>query len=225
MNWKGWTLLLILLVIAGGAWYFLRPVALPSETAQEGVEELDPEANTSLYRISSGSFVEFRINEVLRGSPFTVVGTTTDVAGDIRLNLANPSESVLGTIRINARTIQTDSSQRNGAIARLILKSENAENEFIEFKPTSITGLPESIVVGTEYNFQTTGDLTVSGVTKPVTFNSKLRLVSEAELRGSSESTVRYKDFNLTVPSVPFVANVGEEVILKIEFVANRVES
>jgi hypothetical protein len=44
--------------------------------------------------------------------------------------------------------------------------------------------------------------------------------VSASQIAGTATATVKRSDFNLTIPSVPNVANVGEEVTLQIDFVA-----
>ncbi len=126
-------------------------------------------------------------------SPFHVVGTTKDVSGKIYVTPTNLATTTVGTIVIDARTLKTDSEMRNGAIGRRILHSE--ENEFITFTPKSSTGLPEKPEMGKEYIFQTTGTLTVSGVSKDVTFMVTAKAVSEAEIDGSAKATIKYADF------------------------------
>ena len=54
------------------------------------------------------SQVSFTLTEELRGQPTTVVGTTDQVAGQIAVDFANPANSQVGEIRINARTLATD---------------------------------------------------------------------------------------------------------------------
>jgi hypothetical protein len=43
---------------------------------------------------------------------------------------------------------------------------------------------------------------------------------SERELVGLGQTTILRSDYNLSIPSVPSVANVAEEVPLEIEFMA-----
>lgn len=205
--------------------YLLRPLEEPSEDVQENTEQLSAEsAEAVVYRISQeGSQVEFNINEVLGGRDNTVVGISNEVAGDILVDMADPAASEVGQIRINARTFATDSGRRDSSIGRFILQSENDEFEFIEFQPTELMGLPENVVVGDTVEFQITGDLTIKGTTNAVTFDATVSLVSEDQITGHAETTVLYPDFGLSIPSVPSVSSVEDEVILKIDFVANRV--
>jgi polyisoprenoid-binding protein YceI len=221
--------LIVIAFIAGGVYlYATRPLEEASQDIQENTERLDDTADASdssaVYRISQDdSQVEFNIDEVLAGRDNTVVGTTNQIAGDIRVDMEDPAESEIGQIRINARTFQTDSSRRDGAIGRFILQSETDEFEFIEFVPTSIDGLPETITVGEPVELSVTGDLTIKGTTREVTFNGQARLESEDRLVGSFQTMVLYPDFALSIPSVPSVSEVADEVTLKIDFVALRV--
>ena len=47
-------------------------------------------------------------------------------------------------------------------------------------------------------------------------------VVSEDRIEGSGSAVVLRSDFGLQIPSVPNVANVSDEVILEIDFVAER---
>lgn len=207
--------------------YLTRDIAAPSIAVEDSVDQLSAASEGSseiLFRISQEeSQVEFNIFEVLNGADKTVVGTTTEVAGDILVNLANPAASEMGSISINARTFATDDSRRDNAIARFVLQSEADGNEFITFQPTNLTGLPASVSVGATVEFQVTGNLTIAGVTKAVTFEVTATLASAEKLVGSAEAIVPLTDFNLTIPDVPFVASVGDEVTLKLSFVADAV--
>lgn len=217
------------LAVAGlaGYLYATRPVSGPSAPGPQPVDEQAAEPTSeggTRYRIASErSKASFTIDEVLRGEPFTVVGVTQDVSGDIVLASPDARKSSVGTIRVNARTLATDAGGRNNALKRFILKTEDPANEFIEFKPVSIEGLPVSLTAGAAVDVTIAGDLSVSGVTKPVTFKGQVTLMSDGRLAASAEATIMYKDFGLVIPNVPFVASVDEDVLLKIELVAVRV--
>ena len=159
----------------------------------------------------------------MNGTPRTVVGTTSQVAGDILVNLTQPSVSQIGDISINARTFATDDDRRDNSVARFILQSESDSTEFITFRPISVSGLPSQVKVGDSLEFQVTGDLTIAGTTQQVSFDVTATLQSDTKLVGHAETTVQRSAFNLTIPNVPFVANVGDTVTLKLDFVANAV--
>jgi polyisoprenoid-binding protein YceI len=211
----------------GAFFYLTRGIAAPSQDVQASVEQLETSDTSSsevVFRISQDeSQVEYSLYELLNGADKTVIGTTAQVAGDILLNLSDLSQAEIGEISINARTFATDEDRRDNAVARFILQSEADANEFITFVPTSISGLPESASVGDTLTFEVTGNLTIAGVTQQITFNVSATLESEDRLVGNAETIVQRSAFNLTIPDVPFVANVGDDVTLKLDFVANAV--
>lgn len=204
--------------------YVSRPVAMPSGNIEEAAVSLPDGDRATHFRIAQeDSSVSFHVGEILAGEPFTTVGTTNQVAGEIALDPANPSAAEVSTILINARTITTDSPQRDGAIARFILQSEKDAHEFIAFMPTDINGLPSSILDDEPFSFTLAGNLTIAGVAKPATFTGTATL-SGATLTVRAEATVTRSDFNLIIPNVPFVASVDNEVRLTADITAYRVQ-
>lgn len=190
----------------------VEPTAEPSPTPEEVAAPLIFEI------VQAESEARFRIDEVLRGEPKTVVGTTNQLAGQMAIDPANPAAIQLGTILVNARTLQTDDSRRNNAIKNRILLTD--QFEFISFTPTEVSGLPEEVKLGESYPIQINGELTIRDVTLPVTFEALITPISAERVEGSASTTIRYADWGLAVPSVPFVAGVADEVILEVDFVA-----
>jgi len=168
--------------------------------------------------VPNESEARFIIDEVLNNAPKTVIGTTNQVAGEIAVDPQDPTKTRVGTIQINARTLVTDSEFRDRAIKNRILNTD--QYEFVTFTPTQINGLPESGSVGQSYTFQIVGDLTVRDVTRQVTFDVTATPVSETRLEGTANTTIRYADWNITIPQVRQVASVSDEVRLEIDFVA-----
>ncbi|KPL82233.1 YceI family protein [Levilinea saccharolytica] len=178
-----------------------------------------PASGESLFEIDPArSEARFKINEVLNGSPKTVIGVTNQVAGQIAVDRGNYASTRLGEVRVNARTLTTDNEFRNRAVKNRILLTN--DHEWIVFTPQSLTGLPAEVKLGEAFQFQITGDLTIIGKTQSVTFNAEVTAVSETELKGLAVATVRYKDFGIFIPEVPSVTGVEDDVILEIEFTA-----
>ena len=189
----------------------------PQEEAKAESEEA-PALSKTFVIVAEESEARFIIDEELFGQPQTVVGITNALSGDLTVDPANPSSSVIGPIQIDAGTFVTDNNRRNGAIQRFILQS--SRHRFITFNTTALAGLPDAIAVGDEIQFEITGDLTVREITEPVLFSVTMQIVSESELRGSASTVVALETFELTIPQVPSVANVGEEFIVEFDFVA-----
>jgi polyisoprenoid-binding protein YceI len=172
----------------------------------------------STYTLSEGSQARFYIQEVLLGNDKTVEGVTSDVTGEIQFDLASPSTATVGTITINARDITTDDNRRNGQIQNRILESVKDEYQYITFEPTSMTGLPETAAVGDTFNVQMTGNLTIHGMTLEKTFDVAVTVASETQLTGLGSTTITHQEYELSIPRVPLVASVEDEVKLEIEF-------
>lgn len=208
--------------------YLTRPLAAASQDIQSSAAVLEVSTDTAdtavVYRISQAeSTVQFALDEILNGVDTHVVGTTDQVAGDILVNFSDPAASEVGEISINARTLETDNDRRNSIIGRTILQSETDAYEFITFAPATLAGLPDTVSTGDTLTFQISGDLTIAGATQAVTFDASAAISSDDQISGSATATVLYADFGISIPSVPSVAGVSEEVVLTINFVANAV--
>jgi polyisoprenoid-binding protein YceI len=93
----------------------------------------------------------------------------------------------------------------------------------VTFTPTEVIGLTEAGAVGETYTFQIVGDLTVTDVTKRVTFDVTATPTSETQIEGTATTTFPYTDFELFIPDAPAVDTVDDEVRLELEFVAEAV--
>jgi len=167
-----------------------------------------------------GTEARFTIDEVLMGQDKTVVGVTSLVEGQIMVDPANPSSAQIGPIRIDARGLTTDSERRNGTIQRFVLGSTQDAYRYIIFEPTIVEGLPESVTLGQPFQFTVAGNLTIRDVTRPESFPMTVTASSENELVGSGAITILLENYELSIPSVPSVAWVADEVKLEIEFTA-----
>jgi polyisoprenoid-binding protein YceI len=218
-------------IVGGAAWWFDQGTEAPTEgvtappvattspgtTGPSASETTAPPGTTAAdavvtYTLAEGTTASFTIDEVLRGTPTTVVGLSTIVLGEILYGAADPSSLQIGTILVNARDLKTDSSNRNRAIRGPILDADSFE--FIEFTPTSIEGFD-----GSGSPFRVAGDLTIRDVTSPVTFDVTATLVDD-EVRGTAKAVVDRTVWGLNIPNAPGVADVSEAVTLTLEFVA-----
>lgn len=196
--------------------------ATTEAAADAAVDAAQPAAGTALrfQIVPDGTEARFLIDEVLMGQPKTVVGATSQVTGDITVDPADPAGAQVGEIRVDALSLATDDNRRNGRLRDAILKSSTPAYQYIVFKPTAISGMPDSIAVGEPFTFQLAGDLTILDQTAPVTFAMTVTPVSTEELTGSGKATVRYADFGISIPTVPIVTGVSDDVQLEIDFTA-----
>lgn len=195
-----------------------------ADNAEATEEAVVPQAERALFRITQDeSEARFRINEILMGNPTEVVGTTSQVAGDIIINFADPAASQLGEIAINVRTLRTDNEFRDQAIRGQILQT-NA-NEFATFVPTELIDLGnDTVAIGDTVEFQIMGDLTVRGNTNTVTFDVSVTLVDENRIEGFASVQILYPDFGISINAPPNVGGIDEDLLLELDFVALEVE-
>jgi polyisoprenoid-binding protein YceI len=195
--------------------------AATDETDNLAERAIELALTTTAYAIdSSQSEARFVIDEVLAGDNNTVVGRTRAIEGLITLDQENPAELIVGTIRVDLATLRTDSDRRDTAIRRFVLQTDQTENQFAVFQTSQIVGLPQGVDPDVSYPLILSGALTVHGVTLPTAFEGDAMLTSGGRLQGSFSTTVLRQDFNLSIPNVPLVANVDEQVILELDFVA-----
>jgi polyisoprenoid-binding protein YceI len=231
----------VALVAAGATWFYVLgdteeasgPIeSIPidvSETETGSDAQVDSEASSesgapsgsgaAMFAIvQTESEARFTLGEILAGQPKIVIGVTDQIAGEIAVDPEKPTEAQIGTIRVNARTLVTDNEFRNRAIRNRILETD--AHEFITFTPAEITGLPESVSTGESFSIEVSGGLTIRQVTKQVTFAVNVTPISETRLEGLASTAIRYADYDITIPSVPRVAGVDDEVLLELDFVA-----
>jgi polyisoprenoid-binding protein YceI len=217
---------LIIIIVIGllgfGAFaYLTRPVAAPTESVQSVSETLNPlSSRTTVYRISQkDSYVTFTLGEELRKVPTVVVGTTTEIAGDLAIT---DSHIDVGAIKIDARTFVTESEKRNDTINRRLLKSGDAGNEYITLKSAS-SDFQGTIVPGKSVSFNITGDLFIAGVTKFAVFKVTAIVLGD-KLVGTAQTKVKLADFDIKIPTLDFIANVDEDVLVNINISADKVQ-
>ncbi|MBI5355733.1 MAG: YceI family protein, partial [Candidatus Aenigmarchaeota archaeon] len=74
---------------------------------------------------------------------------------------------------------------------------------------------------GVSYEFTAKGNLTIKGISKETEFSAKLTL-NGGHLSGNASAKIKRSDFGLQIPNVPFVASVGNDVLLFVSFKAVR---
>jgi len=218
----GIAIVALLAIFAGAFYVFGGNGARTSNTGALTASTLVPTGGGAIFTIdSSGSEASFTIDEVLLGQQNTVVGATSQVVGQIQVDKDEPSKSQVGQIKVDLTGLKTDNDRRDNTIQGRILETGDANNQFAVFTPKSISGLPESVTVGQAFTFQITGDLTIHGVTRSATFDTTATLESDSKLTGQAQTTIKYKDFDINIPSVPSVAGVSDTVKLALNFTAH----
>lgn len=128
-----------------------------------------------------------------------VIGITDQVIGEITLDLADSSRSYMSEMQIDA-------------------------TPHIHFHPTTINGLSGSITAGDRIQFQMTGDLTLAGITRSVTFAITAYLQAANQLTGHAEATISRTDFDLAELASSTADPGSDTITLELDFIASTVQ-
>ncbi len=199
------------------AWYLEDDTVVEEAVVAPELDD-EVEAGDRLFRIDpTQSSASYAIGERLAGQDRGVaVGTTTALGGDIVL-AADPTESQIGTIVINVELFKSDNNLRDKRIRHDFL--ESSHYRFAEFEPTSIDGLPDEIVEGTDYPIEITGNLTVKETTNEEVFAGTVTLMGDS-LAATMTANVLMSTYDVGPISVMALVTTEDEIELSLELVA-----
>ena len=197
-------------------------VVAPPVVDIDDPEDFDVETER-LYRIvpEGGSRASYHIEERLGGLSRTTVGTTNVMAGEIALNIVDPTASRVGEIVVNVEMFQSDSALRDKRIRHDYLESSHWP--FVRFKPTSMEGLNAGFTDSAAYDIAITGELTVKETTRTETFTGTVTISPEGVIAVMS-ATVLTSDYGVGPINIARLVHTSDEVILTFELVADRVD-
>jgi polyisoprenoid-binding protein YceI len=147
------------------------------------------------WRPTSGSVLGYRVKEVLFGQSNEAVGRTSDVTGSMTINGASVSAVDL---TVNLKTIKSDNSQRDGQFHGRIMNTASFPTAtFTLTQPLTLSAVPTD---GAVVNAKATGDLTLRGTTKSVTFDLKAQR-DGANVKVNGTIPVVFADYKIPNPS------------------------
>jgi polyisoprenoid-binding protein YceI len=214
----GWWLLgaLVVLVVAvaGGTWLYIHviegpaPVPLslksaspaPSQSAGSGgtVSAGGGAAGTAVagtWRVSSGSIVGYRVDEVLAGQNNVAVGRTSDITGTLTVSRSTVTAA---SFSVPMDTIKSDESERDAQFNGRIMETSTYPTGTLSLtSPIALGTLPADGVIRT---YHATADLTLHGHTRKVTFAlAAERTTAGIEVSGSIP--ILFADYDISNPS------------------------
>ena len=121
--------------------------------------------------IADGSTASYRVQEQLAGInfPSEAVGTSTALTGTILLKPDGSVDSSQSKLSFDLRTLKSDQDMRDGYIQKRTLETDKFPTA--DFVPTKIQGIPTPLPMMGQAGFQLTGNMTIHGVTKEITWN------------------------------------------------------
>jgi polyisoprenoid-binding protein YceI len=147
------------------------------------------------WAATSASQLGYRVKEVLFGQSTEAVGRTNDVQGQLTISGTTVNAA---SFTVQVDTIKSDQSQRDSQFnGRIMNTSQFPTATFKLTQPIDFGSVPADKV---EIKANATGELTLHGVTKSVTFPVTARR-NGANLEVSGSIPVVFADYNIPNPS------------------------
>ena len=186
------------------------------EDGIDGTWVVDDEIGDFDFDTASGSFAGFRVAEELTVGETTAVGRSGNVSGSVTI-----ADGMLtgAEVTVDMDAIVSNDSRREGAIRRTVNTSEFPDATFAFDGGVDVSSIE---VGGPAQTFEIEGELTVAGVTNPVTFtiDANVRDDGFGVVVGSTE--IVWEDFGVTPPSAPIVVSIADEGTIEFQLIVAR---
>ena len=203
--------------------------ARPTQTAVSAAAAVGQGTTTSaaaadpirLVVDSSSSQASYHAREQLVGKtlPSDAVGTSKSVSGALVLGADGSVLTDQSKITVDLTKLQSDESRRDNFIKMDTLQTSRFP--MATFVPNAVEGLPAPLPTSGQATFQLSGDLTVHGVTKPVTWQVTASF-ADTSVSGSATTAIKITDFGMTPPRAGPVLSIEDGLTLELAFTAAR---
>lgn len=147
------------------------------------------------WTVSEGSQAGYRTQETLFGQPTEAAGRTTDVTGQLVIAGTTVEEVEM---TVNMSSVASDEEKRDRQFRGRVMEVETyPESTFSLTTPIALGSLPTE---GEDVTVSATGDFTIRGITKSLTFELTARL-AEDEIQVQASVPVKWSDFEIPEPS------------------------
>lgn len=194
------------------------PVVEPAPAGGQRTFVIDPANTVASYEVDE-EFLAGAMDFLGIAAGLTkTVGRTSSVEGSLTLNFDSPTPQLdEGAFTVDISTLSSDRQRRDQRIREEWL--ESARFPVASFTVTEIRNAPEAYVEGEEAVFQVAGDLTVRETTNPAVFDVTATLDGDT-IRGVATTSFLMSSFGVTPPSLNNLLTVGDNTVVRIEFVA-----
>ena len=199
----------------------LSPTPTPTTTVTAAATTAGTTASAGTWTVTDRSKATIRVREQLVGVslPSDAVLTATGAKGSFDLH-ADGTFASASKITFDLTTLSSDERDRDSFIKRDTLRV--GQFPTAEFVPTKTSGLTLPLAASGTFTFTLTGNLTIKGTTKEVTFDvTAKRDGGDITATATANPSWKFGDFGMTAPSVPFrVLSVTDEIRATIDIVA-----
>ena len=209
----------MLVAACGGSATPEAPTA--TSTATSTATAVVTTASAGAWTVTDKSKATIRVREQLVGVslPSDAVLTATGAKGAFELKSDGTFTSG-SKITFELSTLSSDERDRDNFIKNDTLQVRQFPTA--AFVPTKTSGLTLPLAASGTFTFTLTGDMTIKGKTKEVTFEvTGKRDGSDLTATATASPSWKFGDFGMTAPSVPFrVLSVTDEIRAAIDIVA-----
>ena len=187
------------------------PTEMPEPTAEtqsEPTMAAEPEASAGAgFAIGEGSEATFTVNEKLAwlDLPNDAVMRTNGITGVIHV------DGQATVIELDLHSMTSDQERRDGYVRNRMFPDDRTAT----FTVTDLGDLPEPLPEGEAIMRQVQGELTIKGVTKPITFDVEARRDPD-KLFVLGRTTFTWADLELPPPNIPGRIEVRDEVRVEV---------
>ena len=173
------------------------------------------EAPSGTWALTSDSTLGYRIDEVLGGLDTEAAGRTNDATGTLTID---GSSATAAEFTVNMASMTSDSSSRDNQFrTRIMTVDQFPTSTFVLTSPIDFGTVPTE---GTTITATATGDLTLRGVTKSVTFDVQAKL-ENGKIGVLGNIPILFSDYEIPDPSTQ-VAVVKDNGLLEFVLVFER---
>ncbi|HEX5149355.1 MAG TPA: YceI family protein [Candidatus Limnocylindrales bacterium] len=173
---------------------------------------------TGDWSVAGGSLAGYRVRERLASlsAESGAVGRTSDVSGSITIESDGTTITLTGgTLMVDTTTIASDEARRDNRLRTEGLQTEQFPTA--TFTVTEPVEIPAAAVAGTAADLALIGDLTLHGVTKPVSIPVQAQLV-DGTIQVAGSITFPLADFDIVAPNVGgFIISIADEGTLEFQ--------
>ena len=177
-------------------------IAVESTTTIAPASTIDGE-----WKVVAESIVGYRVKETIVGQKTEGVGRTSEIIGSLTIV---DKQVTAAEFTVDMTTLVSDSTRRDRQVNTRILDTGNFPTATFTLKEP-ITLTPEALA-GSDFSVDTTGTLTLRGVTKDIDLTLIARLVDDViEVNGSIQ--IVFTDWSIPDPSISSIIVVDRGLL------------
>ena len=213
--------------VVAGPWVYINLIkddAPEALTLEPSTSTIAPESSTTIavestttiapastidgeWKVVAESIVGYRVKETIVGQKTEGVGRTSEIIGSLTIV---DEQVTAAEFTVDMTTLKSDSTRRDRQVNTRILDTVSFPTATFTLKEP-ITLTPEALA-GSDFSVDTTGTLTLRGVTKDIDLTLIARLVDDViEVNGSIQ--IVFTDWSIPDPSISSIIVVDRGLL------------